>query len=291
MSIAVKGTIPCAGCPAAISNPNPTEVTLANGTTAILLAYDTMNNPSGSKHGLDRQVWSLDDGISWVDDSLVSYPPNNNVGGLIGPSVGIQNAKGVIFFSDSSGQFIYFSRDYGVTWESTLPHPPPGSSECSIAFLVSPEDGRLIQNCRTGLRKRLQILWSATLPPVPSTGTYPAGLIDPNCQGSIINQNGTLLLSNSNTTSGRTHSTVKASTDQGRSWSTGVSVWEGPSACEWVVPVHVPQIGQRIPELLIHCLLALRYVVDSHCADNAADSQLVSLDDPKTVGILWEAGM
>ena len=62
---------------------------------------------------------------------------------------------------------------------------------------------------------------------------------------------GTLLTSNSNTTSGRTHSTVKQSTDRGKSWSEGVLVWRGPSAY----------------------------------------SQLVSLGDAKTVGILWEAGL
>ena len=109
MSIAVKGTVPCPGCPAAVSNPNPVEVKLADGSMAVLLAYDTMNNPSPTKHGMDRQIWSFDDGLTWVQDSLVSYPPNPNVGGLIGPSVGIQNANGTIFFSDSSGQFIYFS--------------------------------------------------------------------------------------------------------------------------------------------------------------------------------------
>ena len=54
----VEGTVPCPGCPAAISNPNPVEVTLADGKTkAILLHYDTMNNPDGANHGIDRQVW------------------------------------------------------------------------------------------------------------------------------------------------------------------------------------------------------------------------------------------
>jgi sialidase-1 len=250
MSIAVKGTVPCPGCPAAISNPNPVEVKLQNGSLAVLLAYDTMNNPRGAKHGMDRQIWSFDDGITWTDDSIVSYPPNPNIGGLIGPSVGIQNAKGVIFFSDSSGQFIYYSQDYGTSWRSTAPHSPPPSSECSAAFLVSATDGRIIQNCRTGVHKRLQIIWSADIPPVPLNATYPPGLIDPGCQGSIINQRGVLLTSNSNTTSGRTHATVKRSTDLGTTWSSGVLVWPGPSAY----------------------------------------SQLVSLGDPKTVGLLWEAG-
>jgi len=72
MSTVVEGTVPCPGCPAAISNPNPVEVTLADGKTkAVLLHYDTMNNPHGADHGLDRQVWSFDDGLSWVQDEVI----------------------------------------------------------------------------------------------------------------------------------------------------------------------------------------------------------------------------
>ena len=47
----VEGTVPCPGCPAAISNPNPVEVTKADGSRSILLAYDTMNNPVSGRWG------------------------------------------------------------------------------------------------------------------------------------------------------------------------------------------------------------------------------------------------
>ena len=56
MATVVEGTIPCPGCPAAISNPNPVEVTNADGSKDILLHFDTMNNPRGQHHGLDMQV-------------------------------------------------------------------------------------------------------------------------------------------------------------------------------------------------------------------------------------------
>jgi sialidase-1 len=46
---------PCKGCPKALSNPNPVEVTLKNGSKAILLHYDTLNNPDSSHHGVDMQ--------------------------------------------------------------------------------------------------------------------------------------------------------------------------------------------------------------------------------------------
>ena len=50
---AFEGVVPCKGCPAAVSNPNPVEVLFPNGTRAVLLLFDTMKNPSAAHHGLD----------------------------------------------------------------------------------------------------------------------------------------------------------------------------------------------------------------------------------------------
>jgi hypothetical protein len=47
------------------------EVTFANKSKAILLAFDTMNNPSVGRHGEDMQMWSADDGLTWGAASLV----------------------------------------------------------------------------------------------------------------------------------------------------------------------------------------------------------------------------
>ena len=78
-------------------------------------------------------------------------------GALIGPSVGIQSATGVIYFSMVFGEqhWLYWSKDFGATWSSSA--PLTGLGECSIAFLVSPTDGRIIMNCRTGPGHRAQV--------------------------------------------------------------------------------------------------------------------------------------
>lgn len=250
MSTVVEGTVPCVGCPAAISNPNPVEVTMPDGSKSILMHYDTMNNPHGQDHGLDMQIWSHDDGATWGPGSVIAYPPFNNTGGLIGPSVGIQAADGTIFFSTRSGGvgWLYWSKDYGESWTSSK-GSAAAHSECSICFKTNKTGDRIMMNCRTGVGHRAQLEWTTAGKQV-GDATYPAELIDPGCQGSLINQYGVLHTSNANTTSGRTHVTVKTSTDQGGSWDTGVLAWSGPSGY----------------------------------------SQLVSLGDPKTVGLLFEAG-
>ena len=112
-----------------------------------------------------------------------------------------------------------------------------GLGECSIAFLVDAKDGRIIMNCRTG-HTRAQLVWSPDGKPGPVS--HPPAMTDPGCQGSIINQDGTLYTSNANTTHSRTHMAVKISHDQGKSWPGGVPVWSGPSAYSQLVSLGDP---------------------------------------------------
>jgi hypothetical protein len=91
-----------------VSNPNPVEVMLENGTRAVLLAFDTMHNPT------DMTTWSADDGMAWSNAKSFAYPPEKNVGALIGPAVGLQVDDGALFFWITSG-FLAISRDNGST--------------------------------------------------------------------------------------------------------------------------------------------------------------------------------
>eukprot|EP00948_MAST-09A_sp_MAST-9A-sp1_P000973 g973.t1 len=250
MILVQKGTTPCDGCPKAISNPNPVEVFDSSGKSFILLHYDTLNNPNSAHHGLDMQIMSDDEGLTWTSPQKLSYPPNLNKGGLIGPSVGIQSTKtGSIYFSTMFGgeHFLYWSTDYTKTWQSSK--PIKGLGECSIAFLDANEQSNIIMNCRIGSGKRAQVIWDQNGKQVGDV-TYPKGLaIDPGCQGSIINGgNNVLYTSNANSTTSRSHMALKTSSDGGVTWSDFVEVYKGPSAYSQLVSIDQSTLG-----LLFEC--------------------------------------
>jgi sialidase-1 len=216
----VVGETPCPGCPAAVSNPNPVEVTLGNGTRALLLAFDTMNNPSAAHHGLDKTVWSFDDGLTWERATTLAYPPEVNSGSLIGPTVGLQADEGTIFFWITEG-FLIFSRDGGASWSASVQTAQRG--ECSIAWAVDSSNSTLVMNCRSGKdHRRGQLYWRPSGTTYEASApTYPDELTDPGCQGSILNVAGTLYTSNAASTTARERMTIHRSADGGASWSDG----------------------------------------------------------------------
>ena len=174
-----------------------------------------------------------DDGLTWTNNSVIAYPPVPNTGTMIGPSQGIQNANGTIYFvCHGSEDFLYWSNTQGRTWQAGTKFQ--GGNECSIAFLVNPSDGRIIMNCRTGKKNRAQLLWSPDGTMIGDI-SYPKGLIDPGCQGSIVNAGGQLYTSNAASTSGRENMVVKTSTDQGQTWTEHQVVWKGPSGYSQLV--------------------------------------------------------
>ena len=236
IKVAVDENPPCPGCPSAISNPNPVEVHFPNNTKAILLHYDTMNNPGEKAHGKDMQKWSFDDGVTWTRGSVLEYPPAKNVGGLIGPSIGIQAQNGSIYFPALdflNNHFIYYSDDYGKTWSSSNSFGNGlGLSECSIAFIPGMHDN-IMMNCRTSSHRRAQFIWTNRT--LPSKAMYPAGLVDPNCQGSLVTHKSSVYLSNANSTTSRARMVVRKTSDGGKSWSDGVVVSAGPSAYSQLV--------------------------------------------------------
>ena len=277
-----RGSPPCDGCSAAISNPNPVSVTLPDGSSAILLHFTTLNNPQPDRHGHDRQIWSGDDGLTWRNETLLSYPPQENIGAMVGPSAGLQDSRsGTIYFSahlaysywsrssawhsqeldalnasspdPSSGggasgdvAFLYWSHDGGTSWQAS--QSVHGLDECSLAFLppgATAADSTgipdVLMNCRPPCnangcdQHRVQLVWRDGK--VISGPTRLEGVIDPACQGSVVEHAGVLYLSNIASTHARERLTVRHSSDVGRTWSrNGTLIWAGFAAYSQLVP-------------------------------------------------------
>mmetsp|Transcript_22604 Transcript_22604/g.51725 ORF Transcript_22604/g.51725 Transcript_22604/m.51725 type:complete len:387 (+) Transcript_22604:59-1219(+) len=250
-----RAQVPCPNCPDATSNPNLVEVDFHNGSSAILMHFDTLNNPDVVHHGLDMQIWSHDDGKTWGRVSKINYGKTlANMGGMIGPSQGLQGASGTIYFSargvggQNVSNYLYWSHDFGETWEASADRLNRSfGNEAAIAFLVSPEDERIIMSIRTTKGRRAQAIWSRNqsgYQRVDSVNaSWPAGLVDPGCQGSIVNQGGVLYLSNPSSLRYRQHMTVKSSHDQGKTWSAGRLVWQKASAYSQLVPLGDDKLG------------------------------------------------
>jgi len=163
---------------------------------------------------------------------MLFYPPLPNLGGLIGPSVGLQSESGALYFSarqPEQGTFLYWSNDYGVTWQSSelVPTAEYGLDECSIAWLYNASDGAILMNCRTQRHERALVPWTAD--GRPGRVSYP-GLTDENCQGSLLRAGGAHWLSHINSRWERAHLQIHRSTDGGRNWTEVRKVRQGAAS-------------------------------------------------------------
>ena len=153
--------------------------------------------------------------------------------------MGIQAASGAIYFSarqPERGTFLYWSRDFGATWEASklLSTSTHGLDECSIAWLHNASDGRILMNCRTRHHERASVEWSPY--GKPSRVVY-SGVTDPNCQGSLVQSGGALWLSSIRSKSSRSHLHVSRSMDHGRTWVSAREIRAGPAAYSQLVPL------------------------------------------------------
>jgi len=71
-------------------------------------------------------------------------------------------------------------------------------------------------------------------------------LIEPTCMAGLINFGGTLYFSNPAEEKGRTHMTLKKSTDSGEHWAVDTLIWPGPAAYSLVVPLSANSTGGAV---------------------------------------------
>jgi sialidase-1 len=117
-----------------------------------------------------------------------------------------------------------WSRDGGATWR-TSPTAVPGDMRTTEAQLVQLDDSTILMTMRNHdpSKRRLwaRYSWQGDI----GNGTWSEpwfNLPDPTCQASLIRHpSGVLLYSNPNSTSERVRMTIRASSDDGRTWGEG----------------------------------------------------------------------
>lgn len=140
----------------------------------------------------------------------------------------------------------FFSDDHGSTWRLGADIPIPGGNEGTAAEL---RDGSVLQNVRfQNKTERYRILaFSGSGGESWDTAYISKELTDPICEGSMISfrkgDQHILLFSNPASQVKRERMTIRASTDNGKSWPASFLVDPGPSAYSDLVSVKPNKIG------------------------------------------------
>jgi sialidase-1 len=200
---------------------------------------------------------SADDGTSWspptnITQKIRGRDPKWRLC-FNGPGKGIQLKDGTLVFAaqfrDAEGAphscFIY-SSDGGDTWTISPPAIPTGppTSESQIAELA---DGSLLlsmrDESRSGKRAWAIFSWTNDL----SQGTWGEAwftVSDPTCMASLVRHpTGRLLFSNPNSAKRRVALTIRASTDDGKTWSDGRLLDPRPCAYSCMTVLNDGSIG------------------------------------------------
>ena len=206
-------------------------------TGRLWLPYCT--NPAEDPY--DRDVWitySDDLGETWVESRKLTtdVKPNDWIWYATGPGRSIQLSSGRLVVPANHSlegnirrSHIFYSDDHGETWQ-VGGVVEPATDESQIAEL---SDGTVMMNTRIPDETHLRgIALSSDGGESWGSLQYDETLIDPMCQGSIINTEQGLVFSNPATQEPfpRDHMTVRLSLDEGATWPIGREIDAGPSA-------------------------------------------------------------
>lgn len=229
-----------------IGNPCPVQ-DRRSGVIWLLLCRNT-------GHGDEKEIMagraprdvllakSEDDGLTWSQPlditSQVKLPDWTWI--ATGPCHGIQLQSGRLLVpcnhavldpqSGQSGPYIahvIYSDDGGETWERGE-DAGPHTNECAAAELA---DGSVYLNMRSYHgRNRRAVSWSADGGRTWSAPELDEALVEPVCQGSVLQLSDGRLLFVNPASEKRDTLTVRISADGGRSWDAGIVLTAGAAA-------------------------------------------------------------
>lgn len=192
---------------------------------------------------------SSDEGLSWSEpEEITEYVKLKNwTWYATGPGSGIQlktgDFKGRLMVgcdhieaeTNRYYSHVIFSDDHGKTWQLGGSTPQDQVNECEVAEL---SDGKIMLNMRNYNRsnksRRISISENGGL--TWSDIRFDSTLVEPICQASIQRYSyasegkSILLFSNPASKKQRINMTVRASYDEGKTWSASLVLYDGPSA-------------------------------------------------------------
>lgn len=240
----------------------------------VFLFYNTGNSTeSNVRNGIgireQQVITSIDGGLTWSAPNNISAQtaklgaaPYNNPANwralAMGPGHGLQLADGRIVIPGNytagppqanwadNRAYVFYTTDHGATYQIGGDTGYPGSNESTAAQL---SNGAVMINSRnqSGFTKNRLVSVSNDGGQSFSYGTPNTDLIDPICEGSLLNimWNGKpyLIFSNPASTSGRHHLTIKGSKDNGSTWPFGLLITAGTSAYSDLTQLDANNLG------------------------------------------------
>ncbi|MBI1257033.1 MAG: exo-alpha-sialidase [Chloroflexi bacterium] len=235
-------------------NPSP----VVDRTTGTIWLLMTWNRGDDTEHQIidrtsndSRRVFvtsSSDDGLHWGKPREITsdVKPPDWTWYATGPCAGIQIKNGahagrlVIPCDHIEGEtkqgysHIIYSDDHGETWQLGGRSPHAGVNECTVVELAQ---GNLMLNMRnydpTHRARQVALSDDGGITWTDQHGDE--ALIEPVCQASIhrfspAQTQSLIVFANPASTEKRENMTLRASQDDGKTWSLLTSLWAGPSA-------------------------------------------------------------
>ena len=249
-------------------NPVP----IVDRKSGRIFLIGTWNNGKDHENDLIRRtaidtrriflLHSDDDGRTWSAPREITRETKQNDWGWVatGPGHGIQLQNGPhrnrlvvpanhTTATGASYSHVIYSDDNGQTWNLGGIVPQAGENEATVAELP---DGKLLLNMRNYNRETAKCRALSSSNDGGQTWSsvqYPQDLIEPVCQGSMLNYaphgkiTNTLAFSNPASTEERENITIKLSTDNGKTWPESILIHKGYGAYSDMVNLGNGNIG------------------------------------------------
>lgn len=214
---------------------NPTA-TYDQARGVVVLVYRMRGFGEGSAAVGNGMVISTDDGLTWSDPrdisrdfgvaSASSPGPGTALSLEVGPHAGrllVASWHGIY-----GRDYVSLSDDHGASWR-TINTSFPRMSEAALTQLPN---GSVLLNMRHRESPKLGRAVAVSLDDGETFGPiqYDPVLVSPVCQASIVSFDGVVYFSNPASREGRTHLTIRKSTDNCATWSAALLVETNRSA-------------------------------------------------------------